>query len=89
MGKYAFTDEGWENFLYWITEDRKKIKKINELIKDIMRNGVDNGIGHPEPLKGDKSGWWSRHIDGGNRIVYRMRDGELEIASCKEHYEDK
>jgi toxin YoeB len=89
MTKYAFTDEGWEDFLYWIKEDRKKIKKINELIKDIMRNGADKGIGHPEPLKGDKAGWWSRHIDDGNRIVYKLNDGQLEIAACKDHYTDK
>jgi toxin YoeB len=86
---HAFSDEGWNDFLYWVGEDRKKVKKINDLIKDIVRNGVDKGIGHPEPLKCDKSGWWSRHIDGGNRMVYRMKNGQIEIAACKDHYNDK
>jgi toxin YoeB len=89
MGKYSFSEEGWEQFLYWVEKDRKKIKKINALIKDIFRNGADTGIGHPEPLKGDKSGWWSRHIDDGHRLVYRLVDDELDIATCKDHYGDK
>jgi toxin YoeB len=89
MGKLSFTDEGWEQFLFWINQDRKKVKKINELCKDIFRNGQASGIGHPESLRGDKAGWWSRHIDDGNRLVYRLINDNLEVAACKDHYEDK
>ena len=65
---------------------KKTLKKINELLKDIDRNGY-TGIGKPEPLKGNLSGFWSRCIDECNRLVYRITDDVLEIASCKDHYE--
>lgn len=80
-------DEAWEDYLYWQTEDRKTLRRINQLLKDISRNGYD-GIGKPEPLKGDLSGWWSRRIDEGNRLVYRIHNGVIEIAQCRSHYED-
>ena len=83
-----WTDEGWEDYTYWQTQDRKTLKRINLLIQDIERNGYD-GIGKPEPLKNDLSGWWSRRIDDQNRIVYRLRAGAVEIAQCKGHYDDK
>ena len=79
-------DEAWEDYTYWQTQDKKTLKKINTLIKDIERNPFD-GIGKPEPLKQDLSGFWSRRIDDTNRIVYRIKDGLLEIISCKGHYE--
>lgn len=79
-------DEAWEDYTYWQTQDKKTLKKINTLIKDIERNPF-NGIGKPEPLKQDLSGFWSRRIDDTNRIVYRIKDGLLEIISCKGHYE--
>ena len=73
--------------LYWQTQDRKTLKRINQLLQDIERNGY-SGLGKPEPLKGDYSGWWSRRIDDCNRIVYRIRDGVLEIVQCGGHYGD-
>ena len=80
-------DEAWADYLYWQTQDKKTLKKINNLLKDIDRNGYI-GIGKPEPLRGDKSGFWSRRIDDCNRLVYRIKDDVIEIASCKDHYED-
>ena len=86
--KKTWFDEAWENYLYWQAEDKKTLKKINALVKDIERNGFE-GIGKPEPLKGNLSGFWSRRIDDTNRLVYRIKDGKIEIASCKGHYDDK
>lgn len=80
-------DEAWEDYLYWQSEDRKTLKRINTLLRDIERGGFD-GIGKPEPLKGELSGFWSRRIDEKNRLVYRIKEDVLEILSCKGHYED-
>lgn len=84
--KKACFDEAWEDYLYWQIQDKKIIKRINLLIKDIERNYYD-GIGKPEPLKGNLSGWWSRRIDDTNRLVYRINNNILEIISCKTHYD--
>ena len=81
-------EEAWEDYLYWQKTDKQTLKKINELIKDSERNGY-SGKGHPEPLKEDYSGWWSKHIDEKNRFVYRITDGVLEILSCRGHYDDR
>ena len=62
-------DEAWEDYLYWQSQDRKTLRRINQLLQDVARNGYD-GIGKPEPLKGALSGWWSRRIDDANRLVY-------------------
>ena len=86
--KKLWTDKAWENYLYWQTQDRKILRKLNELIKDIERSPFV-GIGKLEPLKHGLSGWWSRQIDDAHRIVYRVKDGNLEIAQCKGHYNDK
>ena len=83
-----WTDRAWEDYLYWQSQDKKTLKRLNELIKDIERNGY-TGIGKPEPLKGNLSGWWSRRIDDSNRIVYRIRNDMLEITLCRGHYNDK
>ncbi|MDR1468412.1 MAG: Txe/YoeB family addiction module toxin [Spirochaetaceae bacterium] len=75
--------------LYWQSEDKKTLKRINALVKDIGRNG-NEGIGKPEPLREDLSGYWSRHIDDKNRLVYRILDGGIiEIHACRSHYGDK
>ena len=86
MNKIWF-DEAWIDYIYWQTQDKKTLKRINSLIKDTERNPFE-GIGKPEPLKGDLSGFWSRHIDDTNRFVYRINNDKLEILSCRGHYED-
>ena len=86
MNKIWF-DEAWEDYLYWQGQDKKTLKRINSLIKDIERENF-GGIGKPEPLKGELGGFWSRRIDDTNRIVYRIKEGVLEILSCKGHYDD-
>lgn len=84
----AWSDEAWEDFQYWMTQDKKTLKRILKLLKDIDRNGYD-GIGKPEPLTGDLAGYWSRRIDDCNRIVYRIKDDTMLIAQCGSHYRDK
>ena len=85
--KKIWFDEAWEDYTYWQSQDKKTLKRINILIKDIERDNFD-GIGKPEPLKGNLSGFWSRRIDETNRLVYRIRDDILEILPCKGHYEN-
>lgn len=80
-------DEAWIDYIYWQTQDKKTLKRINNLIKDTERNPFE-GIGKPEPLKGNLSGFWSRRIDDTNRFVYRINNDKLEILSCRGHYED-
>ena len=80
-------DEAWIDYIYWQTQDKKTLKRINNLIKDTERNPFE-GIGKPEPLKGDLSGFWSRRIGDTNRFVYRINNDKLEILSCRGHYED-
>ena len=87
--KLGFVQHGWEDYLYWQTQDRKTAKKINNLIADIFRNGYA-GIGHPEPLKHELSGYWSRQIDEKNRLIYTvLPSGVIEIYACRGHYGDK
>lgn len=83
----AWFDEAWEDYLYWQLQDKKMLKRINTLLKDIERNSFE-GLGKPEPLKGELSGFWSRRIDDTHRLVYRIRGGVLEVLSCKGHYDD-
>ena len=83
-----WSDEAWEDYLHWQTQDKKTLKRINQLIKDIDRNSYE-GIGKPEPLVRNLSGFWSRRIDEKNRLVYRIKDGNIEIAQCRTHYQDK
>jgi toxin YoeB len=83
-----FTGKSWEDYLYWQLQDKKTLKKINDLLKDIERNG-NAGIGKPEPLKENFSGWWSRRIDGENRLIYRIVENHIEILQCRGHYENK
>lgn len=87
MSKFLFTEDAWEDYLYWQTQDEKILKRINQLLQDIERNGY-NGIGKPEPLRGDLSGFWSRRIDDEHRIVYRVTEDRVEIIQCRGHYDD-
>ena len=85
----SFTREGLSDYVHWQTQDKKTLTKVNKLINDIIRNGYA-GIGHPEPLKGDLTGKWSRTIDEKNRLTYVIHDdGTLEIFHCRGHYGDK
>ena len=79
-------DRAWDDYLYWQRQDKRTLKKINELIKDIKRNTFE-GIGKPEPLKDSLSGFWSRRIDDTNRIVYYEQSCIIYIVSCKGHYD--
>lgn len=78
----------WEEYLFWQTEDKKTIKKINIIIQDTIRNPF-SGIGKPEPLKGRLGGLWSRRIDDKNRLLYRVVGYDIQIISCKGHYGDR
>lgn len=82
-------DTAWADYLYWQAQDKKTLKRINMLIKDIERNG-NEGIGKPEPLKENLSGFWSRRIDERHRLVYAlMHNGDIQIAQCKSHSRDE
>jgi toxin YoeB len=81
-----WADDAWDAYIYWQTQDKKTLHRINQLVKDIERNG-NEGIGKPEPLK-HKPGFWSRRIDDTNRLVYRIVDDSIEIAQCRFHYDD-
>ena len=83
--KIIWDDEAWKEYVEWQTIDRKIVKKINELIKDIQRNG-NEGIGKPEPLQHELSGYWSRRIDYNNRLVYKISDTQITIVACANHY---
>ena len=86
--KKIWFDETWDDYVYWQGQDKKTLKRINALLKDIERKGGFEGIGKPEPLKGELSGFWSRRIDETNRFVYRVGGEVLEILSCRGHYDD-
>lgn len=81
----AWAPQAWEDYLHWQKIDRKKVQRINDLIKAIQRQPFD-GIGEPEPLKHDWSGYWSRRIDREHRIVYQVSDDTLYVAQCRYHY---
>jgi toxin YoeB len=87
MRNLTWHPSAWEDYLYWQAQDKKTLKRINLLIKDIIRNGY-TGIGKPEPLKGDLSGLWSRKISGKERLIYRITNSAVEIAECRTHYGD-
>ena len=83
--KLIFSDEAWEDYLYWQDTDRSMVRRINQLIKDIRRSPYE-GIGKPEPLKHQLAGWWSRRIDAEHRFVYRVIEQAVEIATLRNHY---
>lgn len=84
--KLKWDEDAWSDYLYWQTQDKKTLKKINSLLTDIMRNPF-TGSGKPEPLK-HRNGYWSRRIDEANRIVYKIEDNSVSIASVRGHYDD-
>lgn len=86
MNNIMFTDKAWEEYCYWQTQDKKTLKRVNQLLADIKRNGF-TGMGKPEPLKSNLSGYWSRRVDETNRLVYKITDKQIEIIQCKGHYE--
>ncbi len=81
-----WTDDAWEDYLYWASQDKKTLRKINQLLKDIDRNGY-TGTGKPEALRYDYQGFWSRRIDEVNRLVYKIEGGNIIIIHCRGHYE--
>lgn len=85
--RLLWEDRAWDDYLYWQKQDRKTLKRINALLKDMERSRFD-GIGKPEPLKENLNGMWSRRIDDSNRIVYYEKDGVIYIISCRGHYGD-
>lgn len=80
-----WSSSAWQSYLYWQQMDKKKLQRINKLIKDCMRTPF-KGIGKPEGLKGELQGYWSRRIDGEHRLVYKIQKNDLFIASCRYHY---
>jgi len=81
----AWTDAGWSDYVYWQTQDKKTLKRINKLVDNILRSPFE-GIGKPEALKENLSGFWSRRIDDTNRLVYAVNDSHVTIIACKYHY---
>jgi toxin YoeB len=81
----GFTASGWEDYLYWQTQDKRVLKKVNELIKDCQRSPF-KGTGKPEPLRGDLAGAWSRRITDEHRLVYTISDKEVRVVACRYHY---
>lgn len=81
----AWTDDAWSDYVYWQGQDKKTLKRINKLIIDTKRSPFE-GIGKPEPLKENLSGFWSRRVDESNRLVYAVSDGHITVISCRYHY---
>jgi len=84
--RITWTQASWEDYQYWQGQDRKTLKRINNLIQDCLREPFD-GIGKPEPLKENLSGFWSRRIDEANRLVYRVDGDDLVVIACRYHYD--
>ena len=83
--KLTFSDEAWDDYLYWQDTDRSMLRRINQLIKYVRRSPYE-GIGKPEPLKHQLAGWWSRRIDSEHRFLYRVTDQAIEISNLRNHY---
>lgn len=81
----SWTEDAWEDYLYWQNQDKKTLKRINALLRDIERGSVSDGMGKPEALKHIKA--WSRRIDDKNRLVYTIADGQIIVISCRGHYD--
>ena len=89
MCEKIWSDDAWDDYLYWQAQDRKMLKRINQLIKDIERNGCREGLGKPEALTGDLQGEYSRRINEKDRLVYHMEGGRIYIVHCRGHYGDR
>jgi toxin YoeB len=89
MSEKIWSDDAWADYLYWQSQNKKTLKRINMLIQDIERNGAMKGIGEPEALKGNLQGEYSRRINEKDRLVYYLEDGRIYIASCRGHYNDR
>jgi toxin YoeB len=85
--KISFDEQAWDDYLWWQTQDRKILKRINALLQDIAGNGNDTGIGKPEALKRNFSGYWSRRITDEHRVIYKVVEDEVRILLCRYHYE--
>jgi toxin YoeB len=81
----TFTPSAWNDYQWFVQHDRKLLKRINELVQDVLRTPLE-GIGKPEPLKGELAGYWSRRINGEHRLVYAVRAGDVIIVACRYHY---
>jgi toxin YoeB len=81
----AWTDDAWADYVYWQGQDKKTLKRINKLVTDVKRSAFE-GIGKPEPLKENLSGFWSRRVDESNRLVYAVNDSHITVISCRYHY---
>jgi len=84
--RITFSKNAWEDYISWQAEDKKMLKKINDLIKEIQRTPFE-GIGKPEPLKFELNGYWSRRIDREHRLVYQVKNDDIQILSCRYHYD--
>lgn len=87
MSKIIFTERAFEEYLYWQSQDKRTLKRINALLKDVARSPFE-GIGKPEGLRGNLTGYWSRRIDDTHRLVYRVQPDLIEVYQCKGHYDD-
>lgn len=85
MRDLAWGSKAWQDYIYWQSQDKKTLKRINKLIQNTLATPFE-GIGKPEPLKENLSGYWSRRIDESNRLVYRVDDEYIKIISCRYHY---
>ena len=85
--KKTWSDKAWEDYLYWQTQDKKTLRRINQMILENDRCPYE-GIGRPEPLKHERRGYWSRRIDEKNRLIYRIENNIIEIIQCRAHYDD-
>jgi toxin YoeB len=83
--RILFTEQGWDDYLYWQQHDRALLKRVNALLTDITRNPYE-GIGKPEPLRHSYQGWWSRRINDEHRLIYRVLDDAVWVSNCRYHY---
>ncbi|MCL2467710.1 MAG: Txe/YoeB family addiction module toxin [Micrococcales bacterium] len=87
MPDFRFLDGGWDDYIWWQAQDRRTLRKINNLLRDIARD-PESGVGEPEELRGDLAGWWSRRITQTDRLVYRVEDGQVVVIACLGHYDN-